>query len=275
LQVYDLAVARYGVEKVGYSYKVTGLINNEKDTPRKILVEAEDIPAVGKRSRAEIVVELPAAKGTAFELKVGMESLGPRRLGLRIRDPETREGVFWTSLNASRYPQLMQGYLDRNYYTREKEARAIFDLYLPAGKEQFIAELAVQPEGKKAIKVRAKVQDPRKTVIPSPFQNPAGDPSYCPPGAERAGTNNCRDEDHPTQRTSSATPHPRGESGSRATGTPGGREASLPHRDLWRAAGTYEGHGGGRLQLHHPVVSGVHSSRRRPEEGKRDFRGSG
>ena len=166
LKVYDLAVARYGVEEVGYSYLVTGLIKNEQDAPRRILVEAEDIPAVGKRSHAETTVELPAVKGIPFEIKVPMESLGPRRLGLRLRDPETREVIFWASLSASHYPQLMEGYLDRNYYTREKQARAIFDLYLPAGKEQFTAELEVRPKGKKAIKVQAKVQDPRKTVIP-------------------------------------------------------------------------------------------------------------
>lgn len=165
LQVYDLSVRKYGVEPIGYSYVVTGVVKNTGTTARKILVECEDRPAVDKGSRSEMVLDLPPNRGAPFEIKMAMEALGKRTLGLRLRHPETKDALFVTSLGADGYPPLMTACLDRSYYTREKKARAIVFLNVPPTKERFIAQLEVRPEGKKPVRARAEIRDPARTVV--------------------------------------------------------------------------------------------------------------
>ena len=62
-----------------------------------------------------------------------------RSLVLRLLDPQSKELLLAANLGPERYPPLMQAYLDRNYYTRERAARAIFHLNISEGR---IAEMA-------------------------------------------------------------------------------------------------------------------------------------
>ena len=166
-QIHDLAVASYGIDQAGYYYTVTGAIKNRRNTASKVLVAAEDIPKVGKGSQAQIVVEIPEKQKTKpFELNLRMARPGERRLSARLLDPETKQVLFSGGLDAESFPRLMQAYLDRNYYTNEKQARGIVHLNIPNGKERFTVELEIRPATQKPIKARGKVRDPEKTVIP-------------------------------------------------------------------------------------------------------------
>ena len=170
LRMYSLSIGTYGLDETGYSYTVKGLLMNKGREPRKMLLEGEDQPRTGKTARTKVLTDLPARKIVPFELSLGgLESLGLRRVALRLRHPETGQAYYVMNLGEKSFPRMMTGCFDRNYYTKEKTGAAIVSLNMPEGtKQEFLAQLELLVKGKqgeKVIRKQTKVTDPRNIGI--------------------------------------------------------------------------------------------------------------
>ena len=165
LAISDLEVTSYDVSEQGYSYLVKGVLANTGKNPRRLLVEGEDCPKAAKGKLATLTATVPANNTMPFELAIPADDLAPRRLKVRLRDAETGEACYVTSLTEDRYPQLMKAWLDRNYYTKEKKANAVVSLNIPRAQGRFSANLEVRAQGDSLLKQQAKILDPQRTSI--------------------------------------------------------------------------------------------------------------
>ncbi|MBI3946321.1 MAG: hypothetical protein HY321_10410 [Armatimonadetes bacterium] len=168
-QLYELLVKGYAADRDGYSYVATGMLQNQSDALRRVLVEAEDLPLSGAKSLARRAIGLPAGKAIPFSIQVRMAAPGERNLSLRVLDPESRDALSSVNLLSREFPPLAQAYLDRSYYTREKAARATFALGFSPGQGRLTAELEVRPKGVKEIRARAAFGNAVRIVISQPL----------------------------------------------------------------------------------------------------------
>ena len=170
LRVLDLDVPHYNLEKTGYSYTVTGLIENQASTARQFVVQAEDVPGEGKPSQAKVGVRAPPKAEVPFQVTMKVDRLGSRELQLRVLDAKTQTVVASSGLQARRFPPLLEAYLDRSYYTREPAARAIFEVHAEVA-QALVAECDIRPEGASPIASRAPFEGSPRAVLTLPLKD--------------------------------------------------------------------------------------------------------
>lgn len=169
LTIYDVAVPNYTVETDGYAYIVKGVLKNGRNAPRQLIVEAEDRPFNASGARAKANLDLPASGTVPFEFKLGIPTLGDRRVSVRLMDAAAPDQVLYmASRGPEIFPQLMKAYLDRNYYSFEKDLQAIAILNIPKSAAKFTAKLEIKPKNEKPIVEQAAVTDPARVVIQLP-----------------------------------------------------------------------------------------------------------
>ncbi|MBI3948351.1 MAG: hypothetical protein HY321_20720 [Armatimonadetes bacterium] len=146
------------------SYFVEGWITS----PRATLVKVEDRPGQGEPSRAEGTESFRLPNGHGFftvSLDTGpAQSPDPPTLRLSAYDKESGKQIYTNVLTREMYANFFTAYLDRSYYTTEKEARAIFGVHLPSATSLTVrAEIAIN--GGRVVARESRIRDPKRTVL--------------------------------------------------------------------------------------------------------------
>lgn len=168
IRLFDVTIPGYGFEDGVYSYRVTGAVENRSASSRKLELVFKDRPATGEEGQnVRLAVELAASDSTTFDVVMPVKALGPRTLALRLLDKDVGEPVFVTAFPEERFPAPAQVFLDRHYYTREANARAVAVTTLPQGAEGLFmaADLAEGPS------LRVPLVDTRRTALEIPLGN--------------------------------------------------------------------------------------------------------
>ena len=160
-ELYNIRVESYGVEPEGYSYTVEALLRSA--TARKVRLMLEDRPSAGDPAQTTQELTLEPGQGEPIAAQMKIAALGPRKLALQLNDSESGEPLYVNAFSSEIFPNLLIAYLDRNYYTREKTAQAIFALNIPHLGAPLFAEAVVELPGKKK-SIRQRIKDPRRTV---------------------------------------------------------------------------------------------------------------
>ena len=165
LKVTDVEVTHHSVEDDGYSYALRGLVVNERDEARPTTLVLEDRPAHGDASSKEVELTLAAKTGTPFETTIPIASPGKRTLKARIHDRDGR-ALYVTAFPPEMFPDFFNAWVDRNYYTHERDGHATFWLNIPPTQKRLTARVKIDVRGNESVQGEAEITAPHQTVIP-------------------------------------------------------------------------------------------------------------
>lgn len=165
----NVRIPCYDLEDGGYFYQFEGELRNAREKAADVILEFTDLPSAGKGSTVEKRIAVQPGEPAAFEFRMPINVPGDRAMALRVLDAADRSPVFVTAYPDSLFPEIMQAFLDRSYYTTEKNGRAIAMLNLPpsAAKENLSFSVAVD----KGEPCKVNIEDVRKTVVEIPLAN--------------------------------------------------------------------------------------------------------
>ena len=121
--VLSTSVAPYSVVDGRYSYQVMGEVTNDGGLASTVELVVVDKPAVGRPTQATEKITLGPLETKKFRLRLQIARPGDRQASVILRNPETGEVLQQMSVPGLEALNPMRAYLDRNYYTTEKEVR--------------------------------------------------------------------------------------------------------------------------------------------------------
>ena len=116
-------VTQIGLGEGRYHYTVEGAAMNDGAAPGVVTVEVEDTPDSAHPSRVKIDLPLRAVEKQPFRVRVPVKRLGRRQVTVRLRAAKTGQVIQQSTAEGIDRLNPLQAYLDRNYYTTERETR--------------------------------------------------------------------------------------------------------------------------------------------------------
>ncbi len=124
-------VGTYELKAGAYNYPVCIKVRNYSMPSGRVNVVVHDRPPGVPASATNRLVELGAEEKLTLEIPVAVAALGDRAVAVSIENPDSGEVWQTETVANTSVLNLMEAYLDRNYYTTEHEAVAICHLGLP------------------------------------------------------------------------------------------------------------------------------------------------
>ncbi len=135
-------------DKTGYSYVIKGEILNKNHIKKTLQILIEDKDSSGRKIITPVNIMVDKKSEIPFMAKIRISELGTHQIKIRLRDMKTGKNVYLSSFRgvfeysgqemqvlrlAGCEPELkvekkhLSAFLDRNYYTTEREAKIILE----------------------------------------------------------------------------------------------------------------------------------------------------
>lgn len=138
LSMYNIRVPSYEVTADGFAGDLRGTLLSQQ--ARTVRVAAER--TVGSSVKMSRVVELAAGVPAPFRVRLPLSGLdGDDRFVLRVADVTSGAPIYASGFGSAVFPHVYSASLDRNYYTTELEAQAVFALNVSKLERPLIAEV--------------------------------------------------------------------------------------------------------------------------------------
>ena len=126
-------VGRYYPAKGKFQYDVSMDVGADPNTARTVKIVVTDKPEAGKGATVTRTLKLLPGKPQAIKIPVPVDDQGKRETLVTLIDAAAGKELQAESLASSANLDVIKAYLDRSYYTTEKEAKVICAIDLPIG----------------------------------------------------------------------------------------------------------------------------------------------
>ena len=128
---YDVKVGSYYLKGKTFYYDVTGAVRGFTQRAGSVTLEMIDQPVAGKPQSVAEQIQVAGGKTVPFKLTVPVTSLVDRTGRFAMKDPGTGEVLQSVILDEMASLSLIKSYLDRSFYTTEKQAVVTCELGVP------------------------------------------------------------------------------------------------------------------------------------------------
>jgi len=164
-------ISNYYIKEGKYHYNVSAQMQSLTGKHGKVKITVKDRPSDGKVSKVEKVLEVKGNSSEEITVPVPVRTLLKRTAVLSMENPKTGEIFQSILIDEIKSLELFSAYLDRNYYTTEKDAVAVCSIGLPAAGLKDMMLLAKNKGGKtlaknKTIKPETAFRVPIENFVP-------------------------------------------------------------------------------------------------------------
>lgn len=146
----------------GYAYGVRVAVENNTGKGGTVDVVVEDRPRSGTPSRRTEALTLGLVDEKSVTVNVPIQDVGPREAKVLLRDPETGFVLQETFVKDTRALSPFDAYMERSYYTFERQATIWADIFTAAGQAEngrFTMEAAIlDNSGRTVVSGRKRVE---------------------------------------------------------------------------------------------------------------------
>ena len=169
LRVDDVCVRNYRLTDDGFIRIVEGTATNLSDVERQVHLKAFPQPDADGPEAMMIHLIVPPQASVPFSIRLPAEDLGEVPIKIALIEGDTLERVFFDDYPRDVAAPLLTAYLDRNYYTTERNAQAVFSLNLDPTAERFAAQVEIKLPGDATLRLQESMRNLRRTVVSIPL----------------------------------------------------------------------------------------------------------